>query len=232
MNFLIGLIEDIYYIIKNFITTIILKSPPEEWLQVDSKYNVLIVPGFGANWEAFYNIAKELHEMEFRIHIVKEVNPYESINVSGDKILNYINNNKLDNLIIISHSKGALISKYILDNSREITNDVLLVITIGAPFQGAKAAKYFVGNPLNLKEISPDSNYVKNLRTDNNENIVNLIPKRNFRTIGRSKLEGAKNIIIDCYGHSNFLHKKEVIEKIKSIINNKILNTLFLNPQS
>lgn len=225
MNFLTGFIEDIYHIIKNFITTVILKSPPVEWLQVDSKYNVLIIPGFGANWEAFFDIAQELYELKLKIHVVQEVNPYESIKTSGEKILNYVNNNKLDNLIIVSHSKGSLITKYILDNSTEITNDVLLVITIGAPFQGAKAAHYFVGNPLNLKEISPDSNYVKNLRTDNNEKIVNLIPKRNFRTIGRSQLKGAENILIDCYGHSNFLHKKEVIEKIKSIINNKILNT-------
>ncbi len=152
-------------------------------------YPVYIVPSLGHN---FTDIAKSAR-------LVGEV----------------IDKNNLTNIIIVGHSKGGLIGKYLLLDEK-YDNAIKVIIAIATPFAGGKLAKLVPHK--SYRELSPNSKLLKKLQENNSANskIVSIFPQ--FDPLIWSKessyLEGAKNIELDKKGHDAIITDLDAIQEV------------------
>ena len=131
-----------------------------------------------------------------------------------------IEENNLKNVIIVAHSKGGLISKYLLlheDPERRVTG----LIAIATPFHGSSAGKLIPHSA--IQELTHESKIIKYLESHNeiNNKIVSIIPSYDniiWHPEG-SYLEGARaNIKLELAGHNLIINNKKVWHMIEEWI--------------
>ena len=175
-------------------------------------------------WAFSKQIADYISLLGHPVYIIPKLgNNYKDIPTSAKKVREVIEENNLKNIIIVAHSKGGLISKYLLLHD-DPDNRVKGVISIATPFHGSSIAKFM---PYSfIRELSPDSKIIHDLENhpEVNKKIVSIIPSYDnhiWHPRG-SFLEGAmQNINVEVFGHHLILNNKivwklviEWIEKI------------------
>lgn len=123
-----------------------------------------------------------------------------------------IEENNLNNIIIVAHSRGGLISKYLLlhENPDKRVNGVIAIAT---PWHGSSMAKFFPHSA--VRELSPESKIIHDIENHSevNNKIVSIIPSFDnhvWHPKG-SFLEGAmQNINAEVAGHHLVLNDKKV----------------------
>ena len=89
---------------------------------------------------------------------------------------------------------------------------VAKVITIATPFLGSRAVEHLPGKA--LKELHPESEIVKKLHSETgvNHKIVSIFGEfdNHVRPTENSRLEGAKNIQVNVWGHHKILFDRHV----------------------
>ncbi len=131
----------------------------------------------------------------------------------------FIHMNNLKNVILVGHSKGGLIGKYLLvyHNSEK---RILGVISIATPYHGSFSAKHI---PLqHSKELVVGSAMIEDLQrhTEVNKQIISLTPSfdNHIWKEENRNLTNAENIRLDIKGHNRIVfHDKTVTHVLKAI---------------
>jgi pimeloyl-ACP methyl ester carboxylesterase len=135
----------------------------------------------------------------------------KAIDESAKLVRSLIDEKKLDNVIILAHSKGGLIAKYLLAFENE-DNRVKKAIAIASPFHGSNSVKYLLNKE--HKELGPDSPMIAKLNSQKavNDKIVSVFCRHDNHVWPTEScyLEGAKNIQVDVFGHHKILYDKKV----------------------
>ena len=201
-------------------------KPPKHYLGhvVDGKIPIIILPGLGARWGFYKKLGDHISLLGHPVYIVPKLgNNRDNIPASAKKVREIIEENNLKNIILVAHSKGGLISKYLLlheDPDKRVKG----VIAIASPFHGSSMGKLI---PLPaIQELTPNSKIIKYLKehSEVDRKIVSIIPSYDnlvWHPEG-SYLEGAmQNINVDVAGHSlvvnNKIVRNHVIEWIEKI---------------
>ena len=200
------------------LSNFIIRTPPEKW-SYGKEGNVILVQGFGVTWSYLIKIGNFINGLGYRVHVLKKLgNNTAKIKKCSEILENYINENAIKDSLIISHSKGGVITKYFLINSK-YSNRVSKVISISSPYKGTYSGYV---NIFNLGEIVPSSKLIKNLdrKVRVNKMFTNLYPRLDEVVIPNSSLvlKGAKNVKIDVAGHLNIINSPETFEIIKEIL--------------
>lgn len=207
-------IKEYWLHLKLQVEGLFVKKPPNRWRD-GSRGNVILIPGLYEKYNFLKNIGDHLNSKGYKIHVLAKLK-YNNCTIEiGSNILEeYIKANKLEKVILISHSKGSLIAKYFLDNSK-FRNKVIRVITIASALNGSYLA--FLA-PLFYKDLLPSSNLIKKLKkeTVNSSNFLNLYPQTDNHIIPNKNLliEGAKNIMVDIKGHTLILTSNKTLKII------------------
>ena len=128
------------------------------------------------------------------------------------KVREVIEENKLKNIVIVAHSKGGLITKYLLIHE-DPEQKVKGLIAIATPFHGSSIGKFIPH--YSVQELTKDSDIIHYLaeHSEVNGKIVSIIPSYDnavWRDKG-SHLEGAmQNIEVEIPGHNLILKDKKV----------------------
>lgn len=218
-------LNDSIHSIRGRTITFLHKNPPKHYLDftLDNKPAVILVYGLLGSWGFLKKIGDKLSLNGHPVYIVKELgHNLDSIPNNAKIIEKIINKNKLKSVIIVGHSKGGLIGKYLLLNYNK-KNYIKGVIAIASPFNGAVLAGKI---PLNsYKELTPESEIIKYLSENIkvNKKIVSIFPSwDNYVGKNSSNLVGAKNVEINARGHNAILFAKETIEKVVSAVEKDI----------
>lgn len=162
-----------------------------------------------------------------------------------------INFNKYQNVVIIAHSMGGLISKaVILKLIKEGKNKINLFISLAVPHNGsglANIGKLILNNP-NFKDLSPLSNIIDNVSRDwidtKNRNFIpktiyfqgknDIIVSNNSSSGYDSREKGIDyNIVYTDDDHSSILQPRDgnstLIVSIKSEILNSLKKKMMIN---
>jgi len=227
MQILKAWLLDTLFAIRGFIQMYVYVKPPKKYLthDEDKVFPILIIQGYMDRWGFIKNLADKISDYGFAVHVLPELkNNLEDITYSAKYISKYIEDNKLEDVVIIGHSKGGLIGKYILVNENNKKN-VIGLITISTPFLGSLMANYF--KFLKSNEFEPKNKLLKELWSHHevNKRIIAIFPKiDNVVWVKNSSLEGAlENIYLNTSGHHRILFDKSAQEKIISSIN-KLIN--------
>jgi esterase/lipase len=200
-------------IIKLNIKGFLKRSLPKNWSQGD-KQDVILIHGFRENWIFLEKIGNFLSNKGYKVHVSKRLKiNTASIVTNADILEEFISENNLKNITLISHSKGGLIAKYFLDHSK-YSKKVDKAISIATPYGGTYFS-FLIGNI----ELSPISKTIKNINKNRSscKKIVNIYPSFDNHVIPNRNLilEDAKNIKVDVVGHTKILTHEDTIKLVE-----------------
>ena len=219
-----GWIKDYIQATHTHIHTIIIKEPPKHFLGhiVVGKNPIILIPGYLEKWNFLRKIANPLSLAGHPIYVVNNIGyNTRDIHFSAELVRELIDQNNLKNVILIAHSKGGLIGKYLL-SFNNTDSAIKKLITVATPWAGSHAAKFIPHK--SAAELHPESEIIEKLRQQNNINhkIVSIygVYDNHVWPTKSCHLEGAKNIEVNTHGHHTILFDKNVIKIIETEVKN------------
>lgn len=209
---------DYAHVARGWTQTYIHRNPPKHYLGyiVSGKNPVILLPGITNKWSFLKSIGDKISLLGHPVYIVPKLGYNLHDTATSAKIVDeLIRENDLKNVVIVAHSKGGLIGKYLLihhDGDRRIKN----LIAIATPFSGSAMAHLVPHEAFD--ELEPDSELIADLDAHKslNKKITSIIPvfdNHVWQEKG-SFLEGARNIKVDVHGHHRLLFSKEVEKEV------------------
>jgi pimeloyl-ACP methyl ester carboxylesterase len=178
------------------------------------KAPVILIPGIAGKWQSLKYFGDHLSRLGHPVYIprLRGFNMGE-IKEGAKVIRELIDENDLKNVILVGHSKGGLIGKYILAH-HNADSRVDKLIAIATPFAGSRIA---AAAPFRAyAELHPASSAIKQLREHENVNsrIISLYGTfdNHIWPQGSAILPGAKNIEVPVNGHHKILFDKNVLK--------------------
>ena len=215
-------INDYYYLLLGKLLMYIHQKPPKDYLgyAIKDKNPVILIPGNSNKWGFLKKLADTISNLGHPIYISQKLglNLFD-IPTSAKIVREIIDDNKLENVVLIGHSKGGIVGKYLLIHNNK-DEKISKLIAIAAPFSGSRLANYTLGK--SFKELSPQSTTILEMKSniDINSKIVSIMPEFDTRVWHEkgSFLEGALNITVPIKGHHKIVFDKAVISKIIKLL--------------
>jgi triacylglycerol lipase len=219
-NPIINWIEDYLYFAKARLLFFL--NPPQCYFDnaVTGKPPIILIPGVRAKWHFLKFIADMLAVQGYPIYVVEELgHNRQAIDYSAKLVRELIDEKGLNNVVIVTHSKGGLIAKYLLA-FENADNRVKKVIAIATPWHGSNAVNFLPGKT--YQELRPQSPIIARLNSQvaANDKIVSIFGSfdNHVWPTASCRLAGAKNIQVDIYGHHKILFDKRVCDIISEEI--------------
>lgn len=215
IKFLWHLIGDYFFAVRKHIEAFVFPNSPDRYMKnaEAGKRPVILIPGVFEKWNFIKDVADELSARGHPIYVLDNNLGYNTKDIPGTAKLvrNLIDDKDLKDVVILAHSKGGLIGKYALAfyNKNERIKKMIAVAT---PFGGSKIVRFF---PYKVLNRSPISNDIKLLQEkgDVNDKITSIfgVFDNHVWPLDSCRLEGAKNIQLNIFGHHKILANKDVI---------------------
>lgn len=238
-------VVDYYYLSRATMTGALHKDPPEHFLGyvLPGKPPIIIIPGILQRWGTMSELANFLSKQGYPIYIVPKLRynlysiPMSSLKVraiiahvvpkighllprfhiSAKLVRELIREYKIHDAIILAHSKGGLIGKYLLAY-RNKDKRVKGMVSIATPYSGSALAKLIPHK--SFKELLEDSKIVEKLESHTavNKKIISIYPEFDNHVWAKngSYLDGAlDNICVPVSGHHYVLYSKKVKDVVK-----------------
>lgn len=215
--------QDYIYLVRGHTRAYLHKEPPSHYLEyvVEGRSPVILIPGIVAKWNFLENIGDKISLKGHPTYIVPKLG-YNLIDIphSAKIVREVIDKNGLQDVVIVGHSKGGLIGKYLMIHNNQ-DKRIKGLVAIATPFAGVPVVRTV---PVKMfEEVSPESKLIKDMNnhTDVNSDIVTIYPVYDNLVwdIMNCYLPGAKNIEIKESGHHKLLFNKDLIKKVVTSIN-------------
>lgn len=211
-------IADYLHAIHRMGHVFIVQKPPAHYLGYtkENKAPIILIPGMFSKWNFLKSIADPLSLKGHPIYVLGHLGyNTQEIHHASKLVHDFIEEKGLDKIIVVSHSKGGLVGKHVLAfHNRQ--NKVKKLITIATPFGGSEIAK--IAPLKSVRELVPESEIIQTLqqKKEVNNKIVSIFGVFDNHVWPESscRLEGAKNIQVNAYGHHKILASKEVVEAV------------------
>jgi len=175
---------------------------------------IVVVPGIWETWQFMRPLAEKSHRAGHPVYVLASLGwNARPVAESAATLADFISDNDLRNVLLVTHSKGGLIGKYamaLLDEERRIAR----MVAVSAPFAGSRYAPWL---PLrSLRAFSPlDPTTVllaKNAAV--NSRITSVYAGFDPHIPGGSELPGAQNIRVPTGGHFRILSHPDVASAV------------------
>lgn len=175
---------------------------------------VLIIPGIYESWHFMRPLIRVLHEAGHPVHVVTPLHTNRRPVVpSAEIVAEYLRERELQDLVIVAHSKGGLIGKYLM-TQLDPEQSVARLIAISTPFSGSRYARYmlvpslraFAGTNPQLAALGADARL--------NDRVVSVFGRFDPHIPEGSVLPGAENVLINTGGHFRILSHPETHRRV------------------
>ena len=173
---------------------------------------VYVVPELGINIFSIPSSAKMLRT--FLVHAFSKKHIVPKVSPGALKIRAFIEARNIKGVVLVAHSKGGLIGKYLLAHYND-DQRVLGMVAVATPFSGSAMAKLVPHDA--FRELKNDSEVIRDLEKHQevNKKIISVIPEYDNHVWAErgSFLEGAReNIEVPVHGHHRVIFSKKVQE--------------------
>lgn len=242
------------YVFHRAVAIIVHREPPQHYLgyTVAGKVPVILIPGILGRWGYMKRLSDKISLRGHPVYIVPELGynifsiPLSAkilrtlivhiiptfghippkISKGAQAIRNLIEKENLKGAILVAHSKGGLIGKYLLVH-HNTDHRVLGMIAIATPFSGSAMAKLIPHD--SFKELKADSEIIHDLEAHKkiNKQIISIFPEYDTHIWAEkgSFLEGAKNIEISVGGHDTLLRNKKIQNAVITAVDDITVKT-------
>lgn len=202
-----------YLYAANWILRGVLAAPPDSYLSGD-KRPIVIVPGVWESWTFLIPLITPLHRAGYPVHVITGLGwNTRSVVETAQKIATYLEAHDLRDVVIIAHSKGGLIGKYVmtlLDDQRRISS----MVAVASPFSGSRYAQYFFLRSLRAFSPRDPTTVLLKRNVSANARIVSIFGVFDPHIPEGSALDGATNIEINLGGHFQILGDSTVMQTV------------------
>jgi pimeloyl-ACP methyl ester carboxylesterase len=175
---------------------------------------VLVVPGIWETWAFLRPLIARVHDEGHPVHVLASLRwNGRPVEVTARDVAAYIVAHDLHDVVIVAHSKGGLVGKYVmalLDETRRVHR----MVAICTPFSGSRYAAWL---PLpSLRAFSPrDATTLLLARNEAvNERIISVFGEFDPHIPESSELPGAQNIRLVAGGHFRILAHPRTIATV------------------
>ncbi|HEV2339471.1 MAG TPA: hypothetical protein VGT05_01750 [Patescibacteria group bacterium] len=194
-------------------------KPPSYYLEhEEGKSPVILLPGIIERWGFLRKIGDAVSQAGHAVYVVPSLGDnLHTIQDSARITREVIEKNNLNHVVLIAHSKGGLIGKYLLVHDNE-DGRIDTLIAIATPFSGSPVAGVVPFTP--FKELLPGSEVIRELQSHEEVNgqIVSIFPEFDNHIPSGSYLQGAENIRIHEKGHHKVLFHSEAVMQVLSLL--------------
>ena len=189
---------------------------PGSYLSGDGRV-VLVLPGVWETWAFLRPLIAQVHAAGHPVHVMASLgwNGRSVVDTAQD-VAAYVLEHDLLDVVLLAHSKGGLIGKYVmavLDDSHRIT----AMVAVCSPFSGSRYAPYLLLR--SLRAFSPRAPTTvllsKNLTVNNH--IVSIYGVFDPHIPEGSELVGARNIRLYAGGHFRILAHPRTIATVLEV---------------
>lgn len=220
---LLDWIVDYAHLLKGSASMYRHRHPPRHYLGyiVPGQAPIILIPGVRGRWAFLKPLGDYLSLLGHPVYIVPELgNNLADIPTTAAKVRAVINEAGLKDVILVGHSKGGLVGKYLLQFHNQ-DNRIKGLVSLGTPYSGTSLVKLFP-HPA-YREMLPNSEIIRKLQgyREVNRSIISIAPvfDNHVWSEAGSFLEGAwDNIKVPVYGHHKLVFDKNVWEKIAESI--------------
>ena len=147
-------VQDYLYAAGRQILSAASRTRPEDFLSGAGR-PVVVIPGVYEDWRFMLPMVRRLHEAGHPVHVLALLHRNRlAVPKAADLISGYIRDRDLTNVMIVAHSKGGLIGKFVmmqLDPERRIAG----MVAVCSPFSGSRYASFMLLP--SLRAFSPRS---------------------------------------------------------------------------
>ncbi|WP_395244775.1 alpha/beta fold hydrolase [Agromyces sp. MMS24-K17] len=194
---------------------------PREWLRGDPALpDVVLLPGVYEHWSFLRKLGERMHRAGYRVRTVHGLGVNRApIPETGEKLLRALARmpRPAAGRIIVGHSKGGLIGKYVLVHETEAAADlgVLGVVAVATPFAGSRRAELLRYVP-SVGELLPDAPTILTLGEASTVNgrIVSVFGPYDPHVPDGSEVEGATNVVVPVSGHFRILGARQTADAV------------------
>jgi predicted alpha/beta hydrolase family esterase len=175
---------------------------------------VLILPGIYERWTFMHHLVRALHLAGHPVYVV-EVLGFNTGDVppAAERVGRYLAEHALRDVVIVAHSKGGLIGKYVMAHC-DPDHRVERMVAVATPFAGSRYAAWLWLHSLHI--FAPANQVIRELarQTQVNDRIVSIYGVFDPHIPESSELPGATNIRLPVMGHFRILKEPAVMEAV------------------
>jgi pimeloyl-ACP methyl ester carboxylesterase len=186
---------------------------PETFRSGD-KAPIVVVPGIYESWKFMQPLITSMHERGHPVHVVALLRRNDRPVVDAARhVADYLDEHGLEDVILVAHSKGGLIGKYLMVQPGA-TPRIRAMLAVAAPFGGSLYARFMLVPSLRI--FSPRNAVIRALARDEavNGDIVSVFAQFDPHIPAGSYLAGAKNVRLDTGGHFRVLAHPRVMAEL------------------
>ncbi len=188
----------------------------------DGRVPVLLLPGVYETWQFMRPIADRMHRRGHPVHVVTGLGRNRgSVDASAALVSDYLEEHDLRDVVIVAHSKGGLIGKFVMLR-HDPEGRVASMVAVSTPFSGSRYARYL---PIrSLRAFSPKDAITLMLagNEDVNARIVSVFGPFDPHIPGGSSLPGARNVLLDSSGHFRVLRSAQLLDLIDEVLEGSV----------
>lgn len=182
------------------------------------KAPVVLLPGIYEPWQFMHPVASHLHEKGHPVHAVTALGYNRgTVPAMAELVAQYLRERDLNDVVLVAHSKGGLIGKYVM-TLPESAPRIRQLIAVNSPFSGSVYAMFALLP--SLRAFSPRNRTLNALRANLavNSRITSVYGTFDPHIPGGSELVGATNVQLDVMGHFRILGDERILGAIDAAI--------------
>lgn len=179
---------------------------------------ILILPGIYERWQFLYPIVRRLHGAGHPVHVVATLgyNRGDVVTMSH-RAREYVEGADLRGVVIVAHSKGGLIGKYLMafDDPQDRISSM---VAVNAPFGGSRYARFFPGRSIRAFAPTHETLLALAKRQEINPRITSIFSDWDPHIPEGSALVDAHNVRVDLAGHFRVLSSPAVLDAVSAAV--------------
>ncbi len=178
------------------------------------KVPVLLIPGIYETWQFMRPVAEHLHRAGHPVHVVQKLGYNRgTVEAMARLAANYLEEHDLSDIVVVAHSKGGLIGKFLMTMTGAAPR-VTRLVAVNTPFSGSIYANFFLLP--SIRAFSPHNRTLQALRAnlDLNGRITSIYGRFDPHIPGGSFVEGARNVQLETMGHFRPIADARVLQEI------------------
>lgn len=208
---------DYLYVVKWQVGAFLRRIDSERYLG-GTRQPVLLLPGIWESWTILRPLAELLHKRGHSVHVVSGLGRNSAAVSAGARVVeSYILGHDLSNVIIVAHSKGGLIGKFLMMDA-DVSGRIDRMIAITSPFSGSSLARYTLIP--SLRAFAPTDPTIRLLVAEQfvNARITSIFGPFDPHIPDGSELPGATNVRLPVAGHFRILGDPALLAAVEAAV--------------
>lgn len=178
---------------------------------------VVVIPGIYESWTFLLPLITQVQKRGHPVYVIEPLHlNLRPVMDSASHVIEVLEQNQLSDAIVLAHSKGGLIGKYVMIQP-EGRRRVRGMVAVATPFGGSVYARFML-TP-SLRTFSPTDSTIQALASEAEVNscIVSIYGAFDPHIPGGSELAGAKNVRLETGGHFRILDDPQILAELDQL---------------